>query len=226
MPKHLGGMGFKDIGLFNQALLAKQAWRVLQYPKCLLSRLLKSRYFPEGGFLGAGLGNRPSYEWRSVSFGRELLSEGLVKRVGNGGSIKVWGELWIDDNGLRAPLMKNAIINIDLLVMELIDVERIRWDKEKLDELFYPEDVARILAHKPVPSKDDFYVWKPNKNGSYSVKSGYWLASQINRGDLLIDAAMEPSLNPLKIHVWKLQTTSKIQASILMEDVVWCNTCG
>lgn len=90
---------------------------------CLLSRLLKSRYFAEGDFLGAGLGNRPSYGWRSVSFGRELLSEGLVKIVGNGGSIKVWGELWIDDNGLRAPLMKNAIINIDLMVKELIDVE-------------------------------------------------------------------------------------------------------
>lgn len=220
LPKALGGMGFRDIGLFNQALLAKQAWRILHFPHCLLARLLKSRYFPEAGFLEAGLGNRPSYGWRSVSFGKYLLSEGLEKRVGNGASIKVWGELWIADNGLRAPLMKNPVINIDLLVKDLIDMDRRRWDKDILDELFYPEDVASILVHQPVTSKDDFYVWKPNKNGYYYVKSGYWLACQINKGDYFAEAAMKPSLNPLCEIFWSLKIDPKIQ------QFLWKMLCG
>ena len=99
--KEEGGLGFHDIERFNQALLAKQAWRVWSRPDSLVSRVLKSRYFKNGSFLECGLGSRPSYAWRSLLHGRELLKEGMVGEIRNGRDTNVWAGLRIKFQNIR-----------------------------------------------------------------------------------------------------------------------------
>lgn len=93
--KELGGLGFKDIEKFNQSLLAKQAWRIWSSPDTLLSRLLRHRYFNRSSFLDCCVGARPSYAWRSMLHGRDLLKKGLLKAVGNGEDTRVWLDNWL-----------------------------------------------------------------------------------------------------------------------------------
>lgn len=112
--------GFRDLECFNQVLLAKKALSILSRPSVLLSKFLSSRYFPDGNFLSAPLDERPSFAWRSLLYGRELLQQGLI---GNGINIKVWTDKWIDDpiEGLRAPWRKNYYFNVNLSADALID---------------------------------------------------------------------------------------------------------
>jgi hypothetical protein len=51
LPKALGALGFKDLMIFNQALLARQAWRLVYFPDSLCARVLKAKYFPQGNLL-------------------------------------------------------------------------------------------------------------------------------------------------------------------------------
>jgi hypothetical protein len=74
----MGGMGFRDMKLFNQAMLARQCWRLLTDPKSLCAKVLKSRYFPNGSFLDSTITRSCSFTWRNLMFGKDLLIKGIM----------------------------------------------------------------------------------------------------------------------------------------------------
>ncbi|KAL5579331.1 hypothetical protein UlMin_011773 [Ulmus minor] len=48
-PKSKGGLGFKDLSMFNQAMLGKQVLRLITRLDSLIARVLKAEYFPSLG---------------------------------------------------------------------------------------------------------------------------------------------------------------------------------
>ncbi|KAG7550541.1 Ribonuclease H domain [Arabidopsis thaliana x Arabidopsis arenosa] len=94
------------------------------------------------------------------------------------------------------------------------------WDPQKLEEHFLPDDILRIRLIKPVTQCEDFYSWKFNKSGDFSVKSAYWLASLSLNCQVRIEAEQLPSTNDLKQKVWGLQTDPKLKVFL------WKMLCG
>ena len=64
--KEKGGLGFRDLGDFNLALLAKQGWRLINDKDSLCAKILKARYYANKDFLEVDLGYNPSFTWRSI----------------------------------------------------------------------------------------------------------------------------------------------------------------
>ena len=169
----MGGMGFSDIQKFNNALLAKQVWRLLHEKETLVFKVFSAKYFPFGNILDAHVHPRCSYEWRSILQAHDVINKGAVWRVGDGSTIDVWGHRW-----LLAP-NHNKVISprLDSLVMHVKDLfypgTRI-WDPGLLERTFLPWDTEMI---KVIPVSEgrvaDLLNWPLTLDGNYSVKSAY-----------------------------------------------------
>lgn len=139
-PKFMGGMGFRDIELFNLALLARQAWRLLQEPDSLSARVLRARYYPSGNIMDTTLGPPPSQVWRSILEGRDILAKGLIKRIGNGSGTSIWHDNWIPRDFKLRPECAISV-NPSTKVSDLIDAPSASWNKQVLNENFIAMDV-------------------------------------------------------------------------------------
>jgi hypothetical protein len=89
IPKNQGGMGFRDMQVFNAALLGKHAWRILMKPNSLCSQVLRTRYLHNQELMTANAPRAASKTWHAILVGREALKLGLIKRVGSGQSISI-----------------------------------------------------------------------------------------------------------------------------------------
>ena len=97
-PKADGGLGFKDLEKFNDAMLAKQVWRLLKDQSSLFYRVFKAKYFPKGSILEASAA-KGSYAWQSILKARKVISMGMRWRIGDGKSIDIYKDNWLPGKG-------------------------------------------------------------------------------------------------------------------------------
>lgn len=119
-PKKLGGLDFREIHLFNIALLAKQSWRVITRPECLFSRVLRGKDCHKSSFLTVKPTAACSHGWRGILRGRDLLAPNVEKAIGDGNSTSVWKEAWIKADSLVRAIGTAREEDLDLYVSDLI----------------------------------------------------------------------------------------------------------
>jgi ribonuclease HI len=172
--KSKGGMGFRDLISFNKALLAKQCWRLVQYPDSLAALIIKEKYFPRGEFLSAKLGSRSSFAWRSLLSGRELLSAGLIWRIGDGKSVSIWSDKWIPRPTMFSVISPCKVLPATAKVGDLIHGDPPDWNKNLIQSIFVDED-ADLICNLPLSryNQPDRLIWQATSSGEFTVRSAY-----------------------------------------------------
>lgn len=95
--KDVGGMEFKEIERFNDALLEKQVWRMINNPNSLCHRVFKVIFFPDCSILEAKESMIGSYAWKSILNARDVIQKGMVWRTGNDQNDRIKEGRWLPD---------------------------------------------------------------------------------------------------------------------------------
>ena len=174
-PKRAGGIGFRDMRLFNQALLARQAWRLLEFPNSLCAQVLKAKYYPNGILTDTVFTGNGSSTWHAIEYGLELLKKGIIWRVGNGASIRAWRDPWIPRNHQLRPITARRRCRLRW-VADFIDPNG-SWNMALVRQHFLHVDVAEIIKIKPsTRNQEDFLAWHPEKRGMFTMRNAYGMA--------------------------------------------------
>ena len=114
--------------------------------------------------------------------GKEVLKQGLVRRIGDGRSTSIWNHNWIPrDHMLRTVHPRSP--NPPELVSELINgVERC-WNRATVLHHLQPIDACEILniPLATIPS-EDCWAWQYERNGHFSVRSCYRMLKETKQG--------------------------------------------
>jgi hypothetical protein len=172
--------------------------------------VLRAKYYPHGDVLKAGPKAGSSFTWQSIVAGIATFKHGHIWRVGTRDKINIYTDPWIPSSWNRMVISPrgNAVYSE---VSDLISPITGAWDVKLLETLFLPVDVQHILEI-PLNKQgfDDFIAWHYNKNGKYSVRSGYHLQWKHAFGSRAGQLALPGSsaTNPVSKVLWQLKIPS------------------
>ncbi|GAU24512.1 hypothetical protein TSUD_156240 [Trifolium subterraneum] len=242
---------------FFKAPSGKWCWRMLVDREGLWYRVLVARYGVDRGRLRDG-GRRGSSWWREIArirdngggLGGAWFGESIVKKVGDGTDTLFWSDPWVDE----IPLCLRFRRLFDLAVTQLCSVAEMAllgwgaggaawvWRRPLRGRLFdlavtqlcSVAEMALLgwgLLHSP-----DSWLWQPDADNGYSVRSAYHLLTfqdsvTLHAADDLI---WHPQV-PLKVSIlaWRLlrdrlpNKANLVTRDILSPEAHFCvSGCG
>jgi hypothetical protein len=139
--------------LFNQALLARQAWRLLTKPDSLCARFLRATYYPKEKLLDTVFKNYASPVWRGIEYGLDLLKQGIIRRIGDDMTMRISRDNWLPRKiGLKITSKRKSS---KLIKLKSLIGEDQKWNQDLVEITFLPHDADHILDIK-IPA----HAWK------------------------------------------------------------------
>jgi hypothetical protein len=255
--KEEGGLGIRDLRVVNLSLLAKWRWKLLTNDDEVWKNVMVAKY---GEHVLGNVrvestvgGISCSTWWKDLccldSHG-EWFRRVVAKRVGRGNSCRFWKDMWVDNQTLeqRFPRLFSISTQKDDVITEVGSWREgmWRWDLRWRRSFFVWEEqllhqLEAAINNVEIVDTDDTWVWNPDVDGGFSVKSLYVYLAR----ELLPQNTLSQSAQFAFKHIWKTAVPSKVCAfawqllldkiptrrnlcrrGILLTDAIGCPLCN
>ncbi|KAL8458477.1 hypothetical protein ACS0TY_036118 [Phlomoides rotata] len=232
--KECGGLGVKDLKLFNKTLLSKWVWRLVSEGRSegLWRSILISKYgvdwiaSREGWVRNSGKIKKKASWWlRDIlnslegDFGRHYW-EGMRLVLGRGDKIRFWEDPWCNGNSLKSdfPRLFNVSNNKGEMVCSMGYWNRMgewEWKFDWRRPLFVWESalVVNLLnvigRHKPNLYSIDRWTWILNSDWSFTSRSLYDKVQSMDAGNDEANSVMSSEARLRWGRIWKTKATGK-----------------
>ena len=202
LPKAEGGIGLCRVKEFNDACLLKLGWSAVTTDS-LWASWFRGRYFRHSPIWFSGNTKAGSCIWKKIRSLATLLQQGSHWVLGNGHSIQLWLDNWIDHDPIakRFPLLH--FFEMDLVV----DITQgLSWSIP--DSI--PAEVRSFLIQKTelIPlshSVPDKLSWIGHASGALSLKSAWNTLRSSREAIVWSGLAWNKIINPrLSCFSWRL----------------------
>lgn len=160
-----GGLGLKKFSIMNQAMLAKQYWRISQSPLSLISKIFKAKYFPHSTIHECIPKPYHSWFWRGIITPKnKKLQEGRWI-IGSGSNVPLSHKDWFP---CQTHVMEQHNLS-EGIVADLIDSVSHAW-KPNLVRALYPGPISQEVLRLPISktgSISNRLVWRHSSSGDY-----------------------------------------------------------
>lgn len=189
-PRNFGGLGIRKMAEFNDALIGRQAWRIITHRESLLSKVFFAKYCKDEGNYKFECNSQASSLARPICDKINRMITQCKWRIGTGNSVVVGSPLWITPD--VAP-------NSRTLVSQLTN-DCGGWDVERV-RLYFCEPKVNLILNTPlsITGATDKIIWSNSNQGRFSVKEDY-----LN----LLNANYNTTLDWLRF--WKLPCLPKV----------------
>ncbi|KAJ9536430.1 hypothetical protein OSB04_un000388 [Centaurea solstitialis] len=175
-PRECGGLGFKNLSIWNRALIAKNMWDILTSRPTLWVSWVRSLNINSSNFWIIRKTNAWSWVLRKMMDLRNVLRPHVISRIGDGRNTHAWEDTWLRCGPLSSVISYRHIhgygFNTSTTVREFLDQIDGTWPADWL--VRWPILEVHTLP-VVVDETSDTVLWQSRNNGmvDFAVSVAY-----------------------------------------------------
>ncbi|XP_074320432.1 uncharacterized protein LOC141657179 [Silene latifolia] len=169
LPLSLGGLGIKAAEPLNDALSTKLCSKVLLNNSSSAAKTIHSKYCTPSRHSFS----RGSHIWKNIGRGWNILKDHLLWSIGDGSTISLWDDPWLDLGPLRTLVLGPLSLSSSSAKLNSIISNGV-WALDSL-EFVLPDLITIAILSTPIPTtpRPDVLSTSLAPKGKFSISDAY-----------------------------------------------------